>query len=110
MEQIQFSFRYLKFRHLDNKSEVTLVGVFPVNLEDLPEDFLHYDTTYTARNGRFKEYALPKQGKYLLLLFLSGQVYDFPFVFTTLRKWTPEKEGYYKSKIGEKFEINGLVE
>jgi hypothetical protein len=95
---IKFSHRYLKLGVLGNRNDMAytarLVAVQVVDLEDLHPEFLAYDTD----NGR---YELPKRGKYLLLLFhaVGG-------LFTTLRPAFPSrKEEYYRSKIGQEFDV-----
>jgi hypothetical protein len=62
---------------------------------------LDYDTEYWNEDGSdILNYPLPK-GQVLVLLFVD----DCNKVFTTIRRYTPEKEIYYKSKIGEDFKI-----
>lgn len=85
---IKFSHFYHKL-HLamgdePNGKVCWLMEVINVNLEDLSNAFLDFDTD----GGKYK---LPKKGKYLLLLFM-GQSGIFP----TLRRWTPSKEKYYR--------------
>ena len=111
MPKIEFSHKYLKLKYVENGDKALLCGVFKVNLEDLPNFFVAYDTVYVD-GMKTKHYPLPRKGKYLLLLFLYCQidpagepVYSTSILFTTLRKWTPKKEEYYKSKIGEFFEV-----
>lgn len=79
-----------------NGEKVLLLQVFIVDRADLSETFVAYDTEI-ERTGEY--YSLPK-GK-LLVLFLipcygSG-------AFTTIRRWTPAKEKYYKSLMGKEF-------
>ena len=72
-----------------------LLDVVRVKLEDLSAKFLDYDTD----NG---VYPLPKKGDYMMLLFLKPSGAD---IFPTLRRWTPEKERYYRDGIGVEFDI-----
>ena len=97
MNSIKFSHRYPKlYKEVDGvyADEIVLMDVIDIKLEKLSEKFLFYDTN-------FGEYKLPKKGDYLMLIFKKTE-YD---IFTTLRRRTPEKERYYRSKIGEVFEI-----
>lgn len=95
---IKFSHRYVKLGVLGNRNDqrycATLVSVQVVNLDDLPPEFLAYDTD----EGR---YVLSKRGKYLLLLFIA-----VGGLFTTLRAaWPPHKEKYYRGNIGKEFDV-----
>lgn len=98
---IKFSHEYIKLQDtqeqddclLVNAKKLVLLEVLVVNLEDLSSYFLNYDTD-------FGTYKLPDKGKYLLLLFQKNSG-----LMPTLRRWTREKEVYYKSKLGEVFEV-----
>ena len=103
MPKIEFSHEYLKLKYVENGDKALLCGVFKVNLEDLPKLFLDYDTAYADGTGT-KHYPLPQKGEYLLLLFLCDSAKE-PVLFTTLRKWTAEKEEYYKAGVGKPFEV-----
>ncbi|GBF49413.1 hypothetical protein LPTSP4_09260 [Leptospira ryugenii] len=96
---IKFSNYYLKFGTLGKSIPKfsALIEVLVVNLEDLSEPFLNYDTRYPG--GTFK---LMKKGKYLLLFFQDH--YNFT-IFTTLRKYSKRKEDYYRKRIGKLFRI-----
>ena len=91
----------IKFSHLYNKMKPgyehsKLVEVLPVKLEDLSHDFRQYDTSYLD-GGEEKQYALPENGDYMILLLLSGS----GCLWTTIRRVTPEKIAYYRKHIGE---------
>jgi len=73
-----------------------LLMVQPVRIQDLPFEFLEYDTDAG-------KYRLPTRGNYILLTFLKPGA-DM-HLFTTLRPETPSKEDYYKTKIGQLFEV-----
>ncbi len=106
MRTIKFSNRYSKFpRILIGKngklsyfSKTFLIEVLNVNLEDLSVPFIAYDTSYwNPIEGRYK---LPKKGKYMVLMLrTNGELW------TTIRRWTPQKEKYYKSLIGQEVKI-----
>lgn len=92
--KIKFSHYYPKL-YTDNGillSSAQLLQVLVVDLSELSKPFLDYDTD----NG---VYELPNKGKYLLLIYKYGSL------FTTLRRWTEEKEKYYRENIGKTFDI-----
>jgi hypothetical protein len=102
MKQIKFSHKYYKLPM--NVGTATLLQVLTINKEDLSPEFVEYDTSYPA-NGKYSEegtpdkhYPLPN-GKLLLLILQTG------WIWTTIRRWTPEKERYYRGSIGETFNI-----
>ena len=102
MTQIKFSHIYKKIlnSHNDVIETATLLQVIPVKLADLSQYFLDYDTD----NGTYK---LPKSGKYLMLIFLKEhECYTTDFnLFTTLRRYTPEKYDFYMRQIGKLFNV-----
>jgi hypothetical protein len=74
--------------------------VLPVNIEELSQYFIDYDTDKGT-------YELPKRGKYLMLIFLKeheSYVTDLN-LFTTLRRFTLEKLTFYSSNTGKVFQI-----
>jgi len=95
----------IKFSHHYNKlppdlRNAELIEVLEVELSLLHDRFLVYDAT--TRDG--DRYPLPKRGKYLMLIFryeYEGQEY----IFTTLRRHTYIKMGYYIGEIGYLFHI-----
>lgn len=97
MSQIKFSHTYPKL--LDCSGNVIrrarLLAVWEVELADLSAEFLAYDTA----GGM---YALPKSGRYMALIFAKP---DGINIFTTLRRWTPEKWAYYNAQIGERMDV-----
>ena len=96
---IKFSHHYYKLRGLSGcVSEAILLDVIPVKLENLSSYLIEYDTCF--KNGFYK---LPKHGDYLLLVFDKTTFSEG--LFTTLRRKTPQKEKYYRSKIGELFTV-----
>ena len=104
MKKVKFSHWYFKFPQF-RLDETYLLGVSICNLEDLPEYFIDYDTKYVkGLSGGF--YPLPEKGKYMILFFFSGS----DELWTTIRRWTPRKEKYYKSLIGQRVEIEVLNE
>lgn len=107
MKKIKFSHEYYKllgirYNGVDNIA--TLLEVVDINLEDLSDTMRRYDTCYSENNDN-KYYPLPKKGKYLLLIFVMNGSFYTMGVFTTIRRNTPQKRDYYKSCIGQYFEI-----
>jgi len=102
MPKIKFSHKYTKLADHFNDTIKTarLLGVFTIYLQEQHAAFLNYDTD----NGT---YGLPTSGEYMILLF---QKPDTPGVtgknlFTTLRRYTPQKMNYYMGEVGEIFDI-----
>ena len=96
MNTIKFSHRYRKLDYIEEDHQVVLLQVLKVSLSELSKEFIEYDTRI-SENNYFK-----LESKDNLLLIFRDSKYK---IFTTIRRVTPEKEKYYKSKIGEKFEI-----
>ena len=100
MNKISFSHCYLKF---PESRVATLLQVFVVDFKDLTEAFKKYDTEYWKQASgesptTLERYPLP-EGKLLVLLLQAEKL------FTTIRRWTPQKEKYYKSQEGLQFKI-----
>ena len=94
---IKFSHHYCKLGRPTVES-ATLLQVLDVKKSELSKDFLYYDTRIVDGTN----YPL-KSGAYLLLIFQSVQS---DLVFTTLRPaWPTAKTEYYKSKMGEMFDV-----
>lgn len=97
MAKIKFSHRYQKMPHGCERSQ--LLEVLVADKKDLSERFIRYDTFYGKGF-----YELPN-GK-LLILLLRSLSDRFPdALWTTVRRWTPEKEAYYRRMRGEIFDI-----
>jgi hypothetical protein len=96
---ISFSHEYYKIVAIDRESN-NLLHVFRTHYDKLDKDFIAYDTSYEDKNGKMCFYELPKT-EVLVLLFFSknGEL------FTTIRRFTPEKETYYKSVVGKWFRV-----
>lgn len=108
MNKIKFSHVYTKFPFGKTPPfGAELLQVFLTEKNELSEEFIKYDT----RTDDGDYYELP-EGKLLILLLRADIWRPKPGieawqkeVFTTVRRWTLEKEQYYKSKVGEVFEI-----
>jgi hypothetical protein len=99
MAKIKFSHNYFKLPVIIKPA--VLLAVHRVKLEKLPKDFIDYDTAYSLGKGaETGYYPLPEKGDYILLL-LWGQ----RGLFTTLRRWTPDKQAYYEKLEGETIEV-----
>lgn len=98
--KIKFSYDYWKMpRSCHNYTR--LLEVLIANTKDLHEEFVHYDTLYVdLEKFGLGNYKLPK-GKVLILLLESGGA----ILWTTIRRWTPQKEKYYKGLRGQEVEI-----
>ena len=105
--KIKFSHTYVKCISCNNQPvrEALLVDVHIVELADLSPSFLEYDTV--TING--DHYPLPKRGKYMMLIFAKPQLGLGSNLFTTLRRWTQEKERYYRSGIGSLVEVEYIT-
>ena len=96
MNKIKFSHKYPK---LHEQIQAELLRVTIVSYHHLHKDLIEYDTHWVEK-GDEGWYPLPKTN--LLHLTFVG---DKGIPFCTIRKHTTQKFGYYKHKIGEKFEI-----
>jgi len=107
MNQIKFSHDYWKLPKDANGKQAKLLHIEPIELERQNASYLIYDThirepeDYRDSHPKIQRfYELPKAGYYLLLLFSCEGM-----IFTTLRRYSVEKEKHYRSKISEKFEV-----
>ena len=93
--KIKFSHTYSKIP--ENPDPSRLLETFVVERSDLHRCFVNYDTLIAQGGGN---YSLPKS-KLLVLLLLaeSGELW------TTIRRFTEEKETYYRSMRCKVFEI-----
>jgi hypothetical protein len=94
---IRFSKKYCKLPPNANGRLARLLFIHKINLESQSEWLLKYDTE--SIDG--SHYELPEKGDYLFLLFelTNGTM------FTTMRRWTIEKERYYRSLEGQFLEV-----
>jgi hypothetical protein len=107
MNQIKFSHDYFKLNYLiENKVNVRLLHVFVINSSEIQKDFLNYDTIFWDKEKQEKGYYPLPKGQVLVLLFYGG----WENLFTTIRRFTPEKLKYYNSKIGEEFKLVQVLE
>jgi hypothetical protein len=71
------------------------LAVFLTDKKELGKDFIEYDTAYGFKGN----YPLPS-GKLLVLL-----LYTYGHLWTTIRRYIPYKETYYRGLIGQDVEI-----
>jgi len=100
MSRIKFSSDYPK---LWKQKSAFLIHVGRIDRDyfPLPQELLDYDTL----NSNNEYYPLPR-GDYLQLVFLG----DKRIPFCTIRRRTPQKEDYYRSKLNQVFEIEIMGE
>jgi hypothetical protein len=97
--EIKFSQEYYKIVCIDKEAN-NLLAVFRTHYDKLDKDFIAYDTAYEDKEGKMCFYQIPKT-EVLVLLFFSknGEL------FTTIRRFIPSKEEYYKSMVGKWFRV-----
>lgn len=100
MLTIKFSHPYRKLQDYQGNVIETalLLSVVKIDLENQHPEFLDYDTDFGL-------YQLPKKGSYLMLLFLKRSCGEPQHLFTTLRRFTPQKEIYYTQQVGKIFKV-----
>ena len=112
MIEIKFSHTYVKMPSVfwsGTDSRTWLIGVSDCNLDDLPDEFVNYDTAYSIGDnvGYVGYFHLPC-GRVLVLTLMTddSDVYKgCNIVWTTVRRSTPEKKKYYESAIGQEVKI-----
>ena len=105
---IRFSAEYEKMPA--DISHTTLLAVLKVKRSQLSPQFLEWDTKFRGKEGSFP---LSSAQEVLVLMLLSApeaSCPEQPRLWTTIRAaWPPEKEGFYRSHVGElvNIEIKG---
>jgi hypothetical protein len=108
MNSIKFSHDYYKIKGV---RKATLLAIRKVDdLKCLSADFLNYDTKYWNKTKKTSEfYPLEYSKPHLILFFYAENKSDrsefIGHIFTTIRRWRPDKETYYNSLIGEEFDV-----
>jgi len=104
--QIKFSHRYYKMPPLveDAESITNILQLFICDHKELSRAFKEYDVSYEKPNGDCGEYELPESKVIVILLetYVRG---EGNFAWTTIRRWTPQKEKYYQSIVGQEVQI-----
>ncbi len=107
MNKIKFSEKYEKMPNPDGDSipiEATLLEVFKVKTEDLHKRFIEFDTKFFNEKERNWNYYKLPSGEVLVLLLKSDHINE-SYLWTTIRRFTPQKYEYYRNLRGESFEI-----
>lgn len=100
---IKFSHIYRKLYGIDLSKGAILIRMEEIHdIRHLPENFRAYDTVYSDSQGNKKYYQLKTNQRYLVLYFMDTK----GTLFTTIRRWTPEKWLYYFESQGYSFDIN----
>lgn len=102
---IKFSHRYRKMPDFERFKKHLVAEIFLVrDKKDLSDYFRMMDTIY-LQDGHAKEYPLP-DGPLIIILLISFPEVGFErFIWTTIRRWTPQKESYYRGIRGKDVEI-----
>ena len=102
---IRFSAEYEKMP--SDITQTTLLAVLKVKRSQLSAQFLEWDTKFRGKPGNFP---LASASEVLVLMLLSAPEptvprnpwLEQPHLWTTIRAaWPPEKEGFYRSHVGE---------
>ena len=110
---IKFSAEYEKMPA--DISQTTLLAVLKVKRSQLSSQFLEWDTKFRGKEGSF-HLSSAQEGLVLMLLSAPEPTVprnpwlEQPRLWTTIRAaWPPEKEGFYRSHVGElvNIEIKG---
>lgn len=96
---IKFSHRYFKMPPSVENLHTILLSVQITERKQLPPIFLAYDTSY----GVDQFYKLPDGRVLVLYLFSFNE--NSSGIWTTVRRWTPQKETYYQNIIGKEVVI-----
>ena len=91
MRTIKFSHEYKKMPEGFENS--ILMEVLIADRADLHTGFIEYDTAIVG-GGNYS----PPRGKLLVLLLMAHKSAE---LWTTVRRWTPEKEAYYRGLRGK---------
>jgi homospermidine synthase len=81
-----------------NIYKTVLLDVLVADRSELSAAFVDWDTAHNSL-GKLGNYKLPKGKVFILLLLTGGKLW------TTIRRWTPQKEKYYRFLIGQDFQI-----
>lgn len=106
MRIIYFSHIYVKMPKFlfepDVKTEV--FQVFTTEYDQLGEKYIKWDTAYIEGKETLY-YPLPKGKLIVIELLTNHPVKKISQLWQTIRRWTPQKEKYYRSAIGQEAKI-----
>lgn len=111
MNKIKFSNEYDKMMYNAEgiiPKRAILMETFIKEAEELHPRFIEYDTSFVDKHGQLCQYKLPN-GKNIILL-LKSYIHDTMMIWTTIRRYTPQKYEYYSKLRGEEFDIKILEE
>ncbi len=100
MNKIKFSHRYEKLGKIPNHSKVVLMQVITIDQDLLSDSFIEYDTMWLDEELNENHYELPKS-ELLILIFMTSKCE----LFTTIRRFIPQKFAYYKSLENHELEL-----
>jgi len=104
VKRIGFSHHYPK---IHGQSKANLIAVHTLKGCEITDQLLEYDTTFVDDDGSIGRFPLKRTGSYIQLFFVG----EFRIPFCTIRPaWPPEKVEYYRSSIGETFEVHYKAE
>ena len=84
---------------VEDRDIVELIGVSVCEIGMLSKEFKRFDSQY-GHDDAPEFYPLPKKGKVIVLFFWDGD--DF---LPTMRRWTEQKEKWYRAGIGKEHEV-----
>lgn len=100
---MQISFKKLFRKLLDQDgrhvvASAALLAVIKISgKSELSNDFIEYDTDM--------DYTIEENTPLLMLLFLKPSTNNTKNIFATVRVWSEEKEQYYRTAVGNDFNI-----
>ena len=100
MNKIKFSHEYFKMplEARDRRDRSYIISECVTDINKLPKAFLDFDTLYFD-NGITTAYPLDFKTGIIITIYTNGKIW------TTIRRWTPEKERYYMGMIGQEVGI-----
>lgn len=98
---LKFTHKYYKMPPQITVGETFLLQVFVCDRSELSRDFVDYDVSYENEAGDCEEFELPEHGKLIVLLLQT----DGRTLWSTIRRWSKEKEAYYRSMTGSEVAV-----
>ncbi|MCZ7361924.1 MAG: hypothetical protein O8C58_01060 [Candidatus Methanoperedens sp.] len=109
----------IKFSHLYEKMPMgyftmdemhtTLIQTLVAYSGELTSEFIDYDTLIAEGEGD-QHYELPKGKVIILFLLTTNNRNGIPELWTTIRRYTPEKWQYYRTIVGQEIIIRIVVQ
>lgn len=103
--KIKFSHQYLKFDGNEMPFSGKILQIFVCDRKELSQAFIDYDTVYKNEYEAEGWYPLPNGKLIVILICTDGHFAGNGSLFTTIRRYTPEKWTYYSGLVGKKVEI-----